>query len=534
MVAAALAVGLVAWAVTLVGGSPQAGVIAMWCFVGAAFCAGWLLPLPQALVAPLYMGIVGWLVDMLPLVVIAGWAGVAVRWAWGLLRERRLPRGGRWIWLPIGLVFWTSLGVLVIGSADFKHFLLLLGIQTLAGAVILACVDRLAAYEDRLKVVSGLVAFVVVLSVGVFFEWVGVPVEDLQDSITKVRVEAAYSLDAFPNSTGMIKYARAREAGANDLRNDLEEVADANPGLPPYEAFAPKFKAFENHLVVRFAGSARAWARELRAIDVELRYDNLGLRPANTVPRMRSFPRNALTYAGVCAAVFPLAVFLWWSRDRRRRMLGAAGAAACLFGAGFSLARGAWLAIFLGVAYIVIDGVVSKRKKVEVAAIFLAGALFLTGVYIVRYASDPLTARAGGTGSVGTRSQLYTDTIDSVSGIHFVIGFGTEKPRRDVAEGGGRQTFGRYVPVAGSHSTYLNYLFRTGVPGALMIMALYLVAGLHARAGARSFSGEESLLYSALAMSVIILGAHAVILSLFVEPTYSLTISLIVGLAVAG
>ena len=98
----------------------------------AAAALAYVLPLPYALASPLYMGAFGWLVDMLPLVILLGWAVVVVRWALGVLRERRWPRGGRWTWIPIGLVVWTGLGILVITSLDFKHFLLLLGIQVLA------------------------------------------------------------------------------------------------------------------------------------------------------------------------------------------------------------------------------------------------------------------------------------------------------------------------------------------------------------------------------------------------------------------
>src|SRR3712207_9326203 len=117
--------------------------------------------MPWALVSPLFMGVAGWLVDMLPFVVLAGWTAVTVRWALTLWRERRLPRGGRWIWLPVFLVVWTGLGVLVITSLDFKHFLLLLGIQVVASAAVLMVVDAFATHEARVELVSGLVAFLV-------------------------------------------------------------------------------------------------------------------------------------------------------------------------------------------------------------------------------------------------------------------------------------------------------------------------------------------------------------------------------------
>ena len=530
---AAFGVGLIGWIVVAITGSIFMGLVAMWCFSISGVAMALVLPMPYALVAPLYAGIAGWLVDMLPLVVLVTWLAVVARWGAGLYRERRMPRGGRWVWLPVALVVWTSLGILVISSLDLKHFALLLGIQILASGTILALVDSLAGYEDRLRVVCGLVSFIVLMSVGVLLQWVGVPIQPLQDSATKVRVEAAYGLDAFPNITGMIKYARARNAGNEELREGLSALRKRSPGLPEYDTFTPKFKAFRNQLVVRFDGSARKFQDQLADEDVTLLYDNLGVAPGNTVPRMRSFPRNALTYAGACAAALPLALFLAWTQERRRRMLGYAGIASCLFGAGFSLARGSWIAIGIGIVYLLIDGTISRERKIQALGAVAAGALVLTAVFFVRYGSDPISARSGGEGSVGTRAQLYEDTVSTVKGIHYVLGFGTERPRKDTTTGA-RSSFGKYVPAAGTHSTYLNYLFRTGVPGALGIIALYLIAGLHARAASRSHKDDESVLATSMATAIVIAGAHAVILNLFVEPVYTLTISIIVGLAVAG
>lgn len=526
LAAAGIVVGLVA---SLIGGVVP-GVVGLWAFTVAAVALAFVLPMPWALVSPLYMGVAGWIVDMLPFVILAGWTAVTVRWGVTLLRERRLPRGGRWIWLPAFLVFWTGLGVVVITSLDFKHFLLLLGIQVVASAAVLTVVDVLGSHESRVELVSGLVGFVVLLSVAVFLQWIGVPVEALQDSSARRRVEAAYGVDAFPNNIGMIKYARSVNAGSLELRRAVTGVAEANPEMPPFAVFRPKFQAYENSLVVRFEGSARAFERELTDAGVELLYDNVGLAPANTVPRMRSFPRNALTYAGAAAALLPFAFFLAWRDDRRLRLLGRAGIAACLFGAGFSLARGAWGAIAIGVVYLVVDGAVSRPKKLQVVAACLVAALVLTGVFLVKYEVDPLNGRAGGGASVNTRDDLYRETLGSLGGIYAVLGYGTEKPR---TESGTVKEGTRYVPRAGTHSTYLNYLFRTGVPGALAIIVLYAAAGLHARAAARSKEGEEAELSTAAAWAVVIAGAHAVILSLYVEPVYTLIVSLLIGLAMA-
>jgi len=468
---------------------------------------------------------------MLPFVILAGWPAVTIRGGVTRLRERRLPRGGGWIWIPPFLVFWTGLGVVVITSLDFKHFLLLLGIQVVASAAALTVVDALSSHESRVQLASGLVGFVVVLSVAVFLQWIGVPIESLQDSSARRRVEAAYGVDAFPNNIGMIKYARSVNAGALELRRAVEHVAEANPDLPAFEVFRPKFQAYENSLVVRFEGSARPFADELDASGVTLLYDNVGLAPANTAPRMRSFPRNALTYAGTSAALLPFAFFVSWREDRRRRLLGRAGVVACLFGAGFSLARGAWGAIAIGLVYLLVDGVLGRAKKVQIVAACVAGALVLTGVFLVKYHVDPLTGRAGGGASVNTRDDLYRETLGSLNGIYAILGYGTEKPR---TESGTVKEGTRYVPRAGTHSTYLNYLFRTGIPGALAVLALYVTAGLHARAAARSREGEERELAAAAAWAVVIAGAHAVILSLYVEPIYTLVVSLVLGIAMAA
>ncbi|HEX2051539.1 MAG TPA: O-antigen ligase family protein [Actinomycetota bacterium] len=510
------------------------GFVALWCFVVVAAGAALVLPLPHALVSPLYAGLLGWLVDMLPFVTLVGWGVVTLRWAAGLVAQRRLPRGGRWTWLPAALVVWTALGVLVITSLDFKHFLLLLGIQVLISAGILAVADDAAGDRGRRAIAAGLAGFVVLLSAGVFLQWVGVPVQELQDTSVARRAEEAYGVDAFPNNIGMIKYARSIESGAGELRRALKGAAARTEGLPEFVVFRPKFQAFESRLIVRFDGSARAYSDELSRLDVRLIHDNVGLAPARTVPRLRSFPRNALTYAGVSAAVLPFAFFVGWSQDRRRRWLGRAAVVACLFGACFSLARGAWIAILLGVVYVAVDGMLSARRKVQVAAAYVAAAVVLTGVFLVKYGVDPVTGRAGGGASVTTRSSLYEDTVGSLRGIYLVLGYGTERPRTESGTTKEQGEYGRYVPRAGTHSTYLNYLFRTGVPGALALAALYVVAALHARAASREWSGDERTFATLATAAMVTVAAHAVILSLYVEPTYTLVVTLVLGLALTS
>jgi O-antigen ligase len=248
---------------------------------------------------------------------------------------------------------------------------------------------------------------------------------------------------------------------------------------------------------------------------------------------MRSFPRNALTYAGISAALLPLAFFLSWTGRGSRRAIGRLGVAACLFGAAFSLARGAWIAILIGIVYLLVDGAVARRQKTQVAMAFLAAAVVLTVVFLVKYDVDPVTGRAGGGASVSTREDLYQDTLQILKGdpVYIALGYGTERPR---TESGTTREGTRYVPPAGTHSTYLNYLFRTGVPGALAILALYGVSWVNSRAAARFHQGDERLFASMAATGVVIAAAHAVILSLYVEPIYTLTISLLLGLAMAG
>jgi hypothetical protein len=374
---------------------------------------------------------------------------------------------------------------------------------------------------------------VIVLSTGVLLQWIGVPIEQQQRDEVRFRVEEAYGVDAFPNNLGMIKYARSVEPGITELDRKLKRVRDRVPEVPRFQIFRPKFQAFENSLVVQFGGSARPYEEQLSSAGVRLLYDDVGLAPADTVPRLRSFPRNALTYAGVSAVLLPLAFFLWWSGKGRRRLLGQLGVAACLFGVGFSLARGAWVAVAIGLLYLLIDGAVKRRRKIEFLAAYLIAGIVLTGFFLVRYGVDPLTGRAGGGASVTTRDDLYRDTLEFLSGKYIILGYGTEQPRTEsgtVREGEGS----RYVPRAGTHSTYLNYLFRVGLPGLLMIIALYMTAGLHARAAAREKDGDEATFATCLAVAVVIAGSHAVILSLYVEPIYTLGVTLVLGLAVAS
>ena len=509
-----------------------AGLVAMWCFTLAAVAWALVLPFPYALVSPLFVGLAGWLVDMLPFVILAGWAAALGRWGWSLLRERRMPRGGRWIWVPVFLAAWTLVGLTALDLSNIKHFILLFGIQVLISGTILAVVDQVEGVEDRTKLIGGLVMFIVVLAVGVFLQWIGVPIQPLQDSSVSARAEAAYGVDAFPNDTGMIKYGRANEAGSYELQQKVVNLRENLPDLPESEVVRAPHEAFGGgKLLVKFAGSARGAQEQLAVLDVQLIYDNVGIAPAVTIPRLRSFPRNALTFAGIAAAVFPLGFFLAWSDNRRRRLLGRVGIAACLFGAGFSIARGAWAAILVGCIYFVIDGVLPWRRKLQVVGAFVAGAVVLTAVFLIKYESDPLTARAGGEGSVNTRKDLYIDTVDKFNPRHLVTGFGSTLSRQTDADKYG--SLNKYVPPAGTHSTYLNYLFRTGVPGAVALIALYVLAVLHSRAAARAFGGERRMWASLIAMAVVIAMSHALVLSLYVEPIYTLVVSLLIGLGVA-
>ncbi|MDQ3985421.1 MAG: O-antigen ligase family protein [Actinomycetota bacterium] len=521
---ALLAAGIVAWAV-------GAGFVALWCFALAAVALAGGLPLPLALVSPLYMGILGWLVDMLPFVILAGWTGFVLRWGLTLLRERRLPTVGRWMWIPIGLAAWTLVGASAIQLAQWKHFALVWGIQVLASAVVIAVPDQFRSLERVADIALALLVFVVVLSVGVLLDWVGIPVQELQDTSVKVRAESAYGVDAFPSDTGMIKYAKAQNAGALQLRNSLERTAERNPELPDHEVFPALRDAFgENKLIVRFEGSARRFESSLANLDVDLAFDNVGVAPANTVPRLRSFPRNALTYPGICAALLPFAFFFAWGKDRRKRTLGYVAVAACLFGAGFALARGAWAVILLGGIYLVVDGLISRRLKLEYFVAFVTGAVVVTAVFFVKYNEDPLTARAGGDASIATRQNVYSDTLSILDARYALTGLGMTRERPTESAYG----IGKYIPPAGTHSTYLNYLFRTGVPGALAILALYVIATLHARAKSRLEAGNRRVLWSLCTASLIIVGVHGLILNLYVEPVYTLTISILVGLAMVG
>jgi hypothetical protein len=523
--------GVGAWATWTL----QGGVIALWCFTTSAVALALVLPLPHAVVSPLFMGAAGWLVDMLPLVTLAGWTAVVLRWAWGLWRERRLPRGARWIWLPIGLIVWTALGITQIDiGLDLKHFLLLFGIQVLASGMVLLVVDQFAELDGRSMVAAGLVGFIVLMSAIVFAEWIGAPIQEMQNDEVADRVEETYGVNAFPNNLGLMKYARSSKGGAKEFRAVLDRFAKDHPELPGYEVFLPKFQAFDTtNIVIRFAGSARAFEQELSEVGlgVDLIYDNIGLTPGNSIPRMRSIARNSLTYAGSCVVLFFLSFYLFWTSLGRRRWLGLAGIISSLFGAGFSLSRGAWVAIPIGIAYLAVDRLLPGRRKVAVAGTFVVAVVALTAVYLVKYSVDPYNARAGADASTATRTILYQDTLEAVNGIHFLLGFGTDQPR---TSSGVSHVLGRYIPDAGTHSTYLNYLFRTGVPGALAIVALYVLAALHARAAALRSTDKERLLRVLVTAAIIAATAQGIILSLYVEPIYTLTISLLVGLAMAG
>ena len=398
---------------------------------------------------------------------------------------------------------------------------------------MLAAVDCLSDLERRTQTAFALVCFVLLLSAGVFLEWIGVPIQELQDRTVSDRVEAAYGVDAFTNSLPMIKYVRSSKAGAPGVRAKVERLRRANPGLPPAEVFKPKFQAWRTSLLVRFEGSARPYERQLARMDVELLYDNVGLVPANTVPRMRSFPRNSLTFAGSCAALVPLAFFFAWTGAGRRRLVGWLAVAGCLFGAAFSLSRGAWVAVVVGAVYLMVDGAISGGRKLQIVGACVAAALVITGVFVVKYGVDPLSARGEVEGSTNTREKVYADSVANItnSGKPLFIGYGTETAR---GAGGTSHVLGRYIPDAGTHSTYLNYLYRAGLPAALALIAVYAIAILHARAASRTVDPTERAFSTLVTAALVTVAAQGLVLSLFVEPIYTLGASLLVGLAMAA
>ena len=533
LVFGALMAGAVgAWIYDLVTGSIAAGVAALFLFAGAAVVAALVLPFPLALVSPLFMGFGGWLVDMMPLVMLAGGAAVVTRWAISLVTERRMPRGGKWIWIPVFLIVWTALGIVVLPEGSFKHFLLLVGVQVIASGLVLAVVDAAAAVETRTRIASGLALFVVVCAVGALAQNLGIPVEALQDRDVSDRVEGAYGLDAYSSDTGMVKYVLSSIGGAGDVRKKLASIAKEEPSFPEYKVLEPRIRLFDSEIPVQFEGSARDVEDTLRAIEGDLIFDNVALAASNKVPRWRSFARNSLTFAGSCVAVLPFAFYLAWVGEGRRRWLGRVAVAACLFGAGFALARGSWIAIAIGVVYLLVDGKLRWARRLQIAGSFVAAGVLLTGFYFVKYETSPLDARAAGQASVSTRETLYRDTVKSLNGIHYVLGYGTEESRTQ--DDTGAVVNERYIPRAGTHSTYLNYLFRTGVPGLAAILALYALSALHARAGARAHRDKERLFSTLATGAVLAVAAHAVILSIYVEPIYTVVISLVLGLGMAG
>jgi O-antigen ligase len=111
------------------------------------------------------------------------------------------------------------------------------------------------------------------------------------------------------------------------------------------------------------------------------------------------------------------------------------------------------------------------------------------------------------------------------------IGYGTETAR---GAGGTSHVLGRYIPDAGTHSTYLNYLYRAGLPAALALIAIYGIAILHARAASRTADPTERAFSTLVTAALVTVAAHGLVLSLFVEPIYTLGVSLLVGLAMAA
>jgi hypothetical protein len=70
--------------------------------------------------------------------------------------------------------------------------------------------------------------------------------------------------------------------------------------------------------------------------------------------------------------------------------------------------------------------------------------------------------------------------------------------------------------------------------GALRLGAILVLAAVPGRAAARAPGAREPTFATAVTAAAVIIAAHGMVLSLYVEPIYTLVVSLLLGLAMAA
>ena len=156
---------------------------------------------------------------------------------------------------------------------------------------------------------------------------------------------------------------------------------------------------------------------------------------------------------------------------RLPRWLGvvALGAAAVPFA--FSLNRGAWLTLGVGVVYGVVRGAIVNRRLVPILALaFLAivGLVAAASTGLLDTTTERLETRTSDSNE--TRTNLYVTTLDR-SAESPLIGFGTPRPNPTNPAG----------PPLGTHGQFWAITFAHGYVAAGLYVAFFVLAFLRAR-----------------------------------------------------
>jgi len=171
-------------------------------------------------------------------------------------------------------------------------------------------------------------------------------------------------------------------------------------------------------------------------------------------------------YAAVLIILLPFQIFLFKVSRKIKKKFIFLNSLLILINLFFTYSRSAFLALlfgFFGFAYLNRKRYHHSYKKV----IYVALSIFivLLSIIIISHYSEIILELKSG--STRTRMLIYSKTLESWKESP-IFGFGTQRNMEVVGESS-------RVPPLGSHSTYLNLLYKYGLIGLILYLLIYVV-----------------------------------------------------------
>lgn len=169
-------------------------------------------------------------------------------------------------------------------------------------------------------------------------------------------------------------------------------------------------------------------------------------------------------WGGAFALLVPFVILVWQAGLRRRfKVVLACAAAASIVPVVFSMNRGLWLSLGLGLVYAALRLSLKGRERALIAfvsvTILLAGALFLTPL------GSTLSERLSTPHSNNRRVSLYEEAVRGAAESP-LFGFGAPRPSK----------WNPNAPSVGTQGQLWLVLFSNGYPGMVLFVAWFLAA----------------------------------------------------------